>query len=401
VKAPLSPQPYDPRTSQTLTGNWAGLRTDLENLGLTFRLFYNQQAQQNFHGGLRQDHGRLSGSYDLQVELNFEKMGLFKGGGFFMEASGTWNEGINPSKVGALFNVNADACGDYPIFVKKWWFKQSLLDQKIELRLGLLETNKDLFDVGLYANHEDKDFLNQISIRNPTIPHRKGLGAFVKVKPVDWFYFQAAAVDAQSRPRRTGFDTAFHDEAWFIGMWEAGFTPAWPTERGPLPGRYRIGWWYDRTVKTIFRDTLDGALPVDQRGNDLGFYLGFDQMVWKENANSKDTQGLGLFARYGTSHGDVNKVNNVWEVGASYKGLIPARDQDVTALAVSEGILSEQYRHEQDARADRETVYEWYYALQLTPWCIVSPDVQVVTNPGGNKGTPDAFVGGVRVRIVF
>jgi porin len=393
--------PYSLWTSDTLTGDWGGARTQMEDFGLTFRLFYNQQAQQNFLGGLQHDHGRLSGSYDLQLEIDFQKMGLIPGSSFFMETSGTWGDGINPTKVGALFNVNADACGDYPIFVKKWWFKQTLFDRKAEFRLGEIQTNKDLFDVSLYANHEDKDFLNQASIRNPTIPHRTGIGAFAKVEPLDRFYLQAAAVDAQSVPRTTGFNTAFHDEAHFLGFWEAGFTPAWQTPRGPLPGRYRIGWWYNPTPKTVFEDTLDGRRQTEEQAGDLGLYLGFDQMIWKENDDPKDTQGLGLFARYGTSHRDVNKVNNAWEVGASYKGLLPLRDQDVMGLAVSQGILSKQFREECDEQADRETVYEWYYAIRVTPWCIFTPDLQVVTNPGGDRDAPDAFVGGFRIRIIF
>ena len=43
--------------------------------------------------------------------------------------------------------------------------------------------------------------------------------------------------------------------------------------------------------------------------------------------------------------------------------------------------------------------YEVYYALHLTPWCVISPDIQVITNPGGNKNARDALVGGVRVRL--
>ncbi|HVP11414.1 MAG TPA: carbohydrate porin [Phycisphaerae bacterium] len=393
--------PYSLWTTDRLTGDWGGARTKLEDAGLTFRLFYNQQAQQNFLGGLQHDHGRFTGSYDLQFEADFQKLGLVPGSSFFMETSGSYGDGINPTKVGALFNVNADASGDQSIYVKKWWFTQRLLKDKVEFRLGEIQTNKDLFDVSFYANHEDLHFLNQASIRNPTIPHRTGIGAFAKVEPVDWFYFQAAAVDAQSIPRTTGFNTAFHDEAHFLGFWEAGLMPTWQSGRGSLPGKYRIGWWYNPTPKMVFEDTLDGRRQPDEEAGDLGLYLGLDQMVWKENSDPMDKQGLGIFARYGTSHGDVNKVNNAWEVGASYKGLIPRRDQDVMGLAVSQGILSEKYRNECNEQADRETVYEWYYAIRLTPWCIFTPDLQVVTNPGGNRDAPDAFIGGFRIRIIF
>jgi porin len=398
--APLQ-LPYSIWTSDTLTGNWGGARTSLEDAGLTLRLFYNQQAQQNFLGGLQHDHGRFTGSYDLQLEADFQKLGLIPNSSFFMEASGAYGDGGNPTKVGALFNVNADASGDQSIYVKKWWFMQRLLNHKVEFRLGEIQTNKDLFDVSLYANHEDKHFLNQALIRNPTVPHRTGIGAFAKIEPMDLFYLQAAAVDAQSITRTTGFNTAFHDQAHFLGFWEAGFTPTWQAPRGPLLGRYRIGFWYNPTPKTVFEDALDGRRETEDEAGDLGLYLGFDQMIWKENSDPMDRQGLGILARYGTSHGDVNKVNNAWEVGASYMGLLPLRDQDVMGLAVTQGILSRKFREECDEQADRETVYEWYYAIRLTPWCIFTPDLQVVTNPGGDRDAPDAFVGGFRIRIIF
>jgi len=37
----------------------------------------------------------------------------------------------------------------------------------------------------------------------------------------------------------------------------------------------------------------------------------------------------------------------------------------------------------------------------VTPWCIISPDVQFITNPGGGKDGRDAIVGGIRVRVAF
>jgi porin len=168
-----------------------------------------------------------------------------------------------------------------------------------------------------------------------------------------------------------------------------------------MPGSYRAGFWYDPRYKREFKHTPDGE-PVDEfRGDDVGFYLGADQMVWKENDDPADTQGLGLFCRYGYAHRDINRVSDYWQAGASYKGLLPERNNDVFGFSVAQAILSSQYRHNVHAGADRETVYEWYYQIQLTPWCTISPDLQVVTNPGGDKDDRDAVVGGLRIRIIF
>lgn len=392
--------PHNIWANPTLTGDWSGARTELERLGIGVRLFYNQQYQQNFRGGLRNHHGeRLSGSYDLHAEADFGKMGFVEGLSFFIETKGGWSDGINPDKVGALYSVNADACDDHPIYVKKWWFKQMLWEGKLEFRLGVLETNKDLVDVSPYANHEDKDFLNVLSIRDVTIPHRTGMGAFTKLKTVDWLYVQAALVDAQSRPRRTGFDTAFHQDAWFTGYWELGLTPVWKTGLGKMLGRYRVGGWYDPTVKTPFAERV--RKKPDRRGGDSGLYVGLDQMVFREQSDPRDSQGLGLFSRLGMAHGDINRTSLYWSAGMSYQGLLPTRDRDVIGFAVAQAALSSQYHDHVNAKADRETVYEWYYSYYLSPWCIISPDFQVVTNPGGDTDDHDAIVGGIRIRLIF
>ncbi|MEE9271193.1 MAG: carbohydrate porin [Candidatus Krumholzibacteria bacterium] len=392
----------DNRASKYLTGDWGGARCELEDAGLSLRLFYNQQYQQNFRGGLETHNGhRLSGSYDFQIALDLEKMGLLEGGSFFIETKGHWSDGINPSKVGALFNVNDDAIGDHPVFINKWWYRQTFAGEKIDLRLGVLETTKDLIDVSPYAYDEDKNFFNALSIHNAAIPHRIGMGASLKIQPVDWWYLQIAAIDAQSRPRRTRFDTGFHGRALFLGFAEVGFTPQWQSAKGPMPGRYRVGGWYDPRPKTVFRNTLDGRRRTRQRGDDVGFYVGFDQLVWKENDDPKDTQGLGIYARYGHAHGDVNRVSDYWSAGMSWQGLFPTRDQDVLGLGVSQAILSSRFRREVHEQADRETVYELYCAIHLSPWLIISPDLQVITNPGGDKDDRDAIVGGIRVRVIF
>lgn len=385
-----------------LTGDWGGLRPELKEKGFRLTLSFQAQFQQNFRGGLETHNAdRQTGSYDLVPRLDFEKMGLIPNAGFYLKAKGNINQSIEDDVGTEFADPNSDAYDDEPIYVSKWWYWQRFLDDTIELRLGLLQTNKDLFDVSLYANHEDKHFLNKMSNFNATIPHVTGMGAFLKFMPTDWFYAQAAATDAQGKKKHTQFDTAFHGEDLYNGYWELGFTPRWESEKGPMPGRYRFGMWYASEREPVFHNRFNGRRTQDFEGDDVGFYLGFDQMLWKENDNPEDIQGLGMFARYGYAHRDVNLGSNYWSAGLSYTGLIPERDRDMSGFAVSQTTLSELYREHVNSDADRETVYEWYYKYFLTDWLILTPDVQVITNPGGEKGDRDAIVGGVRLRVIF
>lgn len=398
-------KPFDLCTASNFTGDWCGVRTELEKIGFTFELFHMEHYQWSYRGGKTTAGAHdYSGSYDLHPIIDLEKMKLVPGGLLFLEAQGAWGTGINPY-VGALFDPNADIRGAcYPIYLNKWWYRQFLADKKIELRVGVLETKKDdMFDISPYAFHEDRDFWNFEVLRDTTVPHRIGAGVFLKLKPVDWFYFQSAAIDAKNPPRTAEIHTAFENDPRYIGYWETGLTPKWNFGKGPMPGKYYIGWWYDGRDQTVFRGKApkgETYYPVNQTG-EMGYYLGFNQMIWKELTNPKDTQGLAFFSRYGADDRDVYKIQNYWELGLSCTGLVPTRDKDVTAFAFAQSILSKKYRQLLDRNADAETVFEWYYRIEVTPWCHITPDLQFIKQPGGDTTDRDAVIGGVRVRIIF
>jgi porin len=79
-----------------------------------------------------------------------------------------------------------------------------------------------------------------------------------------------------------------------------------------------------------------------------------------------------------------------------YRGLLPRRDDDLTALAVYYGAFSDRL---QDQRA--ETVVEANHRFQLAPWLYVTPDFQYVIRPGGRGDIDDAAVLGGEIGIDF
>lgn len=399
---------YDIMTTTRLTGDWGGLRSELDNLGIKFTPLMGFGYTQNFMGGNNTHNAHeIPGKIFWNVELDFGKMNLLPGGTFFFRAIQTWNNGIqgDTGSLGApYFSFASSGCKE--LEVDKWWWRQRLLNDRIEFRLGKILTIGDLIDHNKYAGNYMTQFMNRVFYTNPTIPGVKGLGAYVIAWPTDWLYMLTLAADpdtinTHNRHGTGGFDTAFHDSCHFFGAWEFGLLPNWIGEKGNYPGNYRFGLWYHPRSQTIFKNTLGGSLASNVRTGDWGWYFNMDQMLIKENDNSGDKQGLGGFLRYGLADGDVNRIEHFWSLGAQYEGLIPERDQDVLAFAVGQSIMSRQFRREINPLADRETVYELYYAIQVTPWCVITPDVQLITNPGGNKDARDALVGGLRFKVVF
>ncbi|MHC4697885.1 MAG: carbohydrate porin [Planctomycetota bacterium] len=400
VETEASHPPFD-LSYKYMTGDWGGVRTELEDVGVTFKIRLMNEFMVNMHGGKETKNGHdTAGSYDFNIYVDMEKLLDIKDATFWIRAKGTWggdDSDFDKEKIGGVFKTNQDVSAEEPIFVDKWHWQQFFFDKKLELRLGRHEPVKDLVDRGIVMGHEDKYFMNQALVRNATVPATKGLGVFVKWKFAESAYVSAAALDAHAKNRQTNFNTGFHDEDEYRFYGELGCKPKFDSRKGKLWGHYRIGTWYDPSEKKKFRNTLGGLREEHFESGDWGYYIGFDQMVWKENDDPKDKQGITIAGRYGHADGEVNEIEDFWAFAAQYEGIIPDRDEDILGIGVAQGILADEYERVRD-RVDRETVYEMYYSIKLTPWLWISPDLQYITNAGGNADDNDAFVAGLRIR---
>jgi porin len=392
----------------TLTGNWFGLKNGLREQGIEITTSATQIYQQDTHGGISTHRraGRYSGSYDAELEVDFEKLLGVEGGRLYMLTEGKWSKsgGINDPAVGSFFNVNGDGAPRRAIDVTELWYEQNFATQGIRLRAGKIDLTCGFehhscpvaFDCSAYANDERTQFLNGALINNPTIPFpENGLGAALHYGPDALWYASAGAADADADLRETGFDTTFDGDGHFFYIAETGITPLLGSTNGAMPGAYRVGLWYDPQPKAN-TDLAEGGKSYR---NDAGFYLTFDQMILKENTDAKDSQGLGTFFRYGNADGKRNDMINFWSTGFQYQGLLEGRDEDVLGAGFAHGTFSD--GASTTFTNDYESAVEIYYSAQITKWLVISPDFQYVTNPGGNRDISDATVIGTRIQMTF
>ncbi len=377
---------------ETLTDDWFGLGRELEDLGISLELELTQVYQVNLRGGLstHRRSGRYSGLYELELEVDTEKLFGLPGGTIAAEAEGGWSEGIDPPSVGSVFGVNYVAderC--MPIILSQLWYQQSLLEGSLRVRLGKQDPTS-WFDGNEYAGDETSQFLNSALVNNPTVPFPdEGLGIAAHLRPISWWYVAAGVFDAHAVDSQTGFNTAFHGPCDFFMIAETGISADVPLGEADLPGAYRVGLWYDPQSK----DRLDGR---GSKRDDVGFYFSADQVIWS-SGDDEDHRNVGLFARFGLADGDVNEVKSFWSVGTACRGLIPTRADDVLGFGVAQGRLSGRAGF----TTSHETAMELYYNASVTPWLSVSPSMQYVFNPGGDRDVSDAVVAGVRVHLSF
>ncbi|KAA0223010.1 MAG: hypothetical protein EDS66_03880 [Planctomycetota bacterium] len=389
------PQAFADPAGATATGDWGGWRRDLKSAGVDFQLYYNQQFQAVLKGGRTTDGSpRGSASFDLILILDLEKLSAMPETEALIHAQQNCGLGVN-AYVDGLTQVNDDADGHVDLHVGQAWVRKHFLDRRVSLTVGFLDF-QTIVDRNAVANSEDKQFLHQMLDNNPLIPLNIGLGAALSLKPIPQYTFIAGAGDAESILYKPGFSTALHDDSAFFAYLEHEITLTLPSARGSLPGSWRVGLVYDPRDKNVL---LDEDEKPRTRTDDYGYYVSADQRVFREQAGSE--QGLSIFGRYGYRDSRLNRTNTFWSAGVSYRGLIPGRDNDVAAFGFAAQTSSAQYRRFVNETAGTEAVYELYYAIELTPWCVLTPDVQYVHNPGAIDGVGHAVTAGVRLRLSF
>ncbi len=398
VPAPLAagdsndvPAFEDTRYEATLTHGFWGLGAALADRGIDVTLGTTNVYQANVRHGLgtRQKSGRLTGSYDLIMAADLEKLAGLENLELFVHGEGGWpDHGINETMVGGFSNVNNDDRGHRSLDVTEALLEYGLWDGKVTMWVGKMDF-AGIFDTSEYANDESSQFLNYSLVNNPILPLLDYyLGIAARVRLTDTWYVSAGAGDAQGDSRETGLRTCFCGEDYFFYALETGVH----VEPLSLPGNYRTGVWYDPQPKCC-------TDSEEESRDDLGVYLSLDQLLFKESSDPEDTQGLATFARYGYADGKRNDLTGFWSVGLQYQGLLDTRDDDVIGLGFAQGTFTD--NTSAPFTADSEKALELYYSIAATPWMSLAPDVQYVRHPGGDRSVTDAVVVGVRAQIAF
>lgn len=397
AEPPAAPPKYDRALSldsRTLTGDWNGRRPAWQERGLTINAFFNDTYGWVLGGGLDTEGvGRNGASTDILISADLDKLKLIRNADALLHLQANWDASINP-RVGALQQVFDDTDGSIGGHVAQFWYRHHFFDHRVSLMVGYLDY-QTIVDRNAYANSEDKQFMNQSLDNNPLVPLKIGMGAALTIRPVTWYTLILGVADGEAVPYSGGISKAFHGPAWFTGYLENDFTVKLPSPRGPLPGNYRLGFLYDPVPRARFPR---GKYDQDLR-DDVGFYASLDQMVYRENAETE--QGLGVFLRFAYRSPESNRIARFWSGGLSYRGLVPGRDADELGLGFSLERSGDPYRKRINREFTDETVYELYYAIQVTKWLVVTPDLQYVDNPGATGTISHALVGGFRVRVSF
>jgi len=431
-----NPKPVPPGWFQQdgITGDWMGARTTLADHGVEFFGGYSVEVWGNTAGGV--DTGAVyTGLLDFGIDLDLEKAVGWSGAS--VSTTWLWLSGRDASEdLAGNFLTISNIAGFNTLRMFELWFQQTLLDEKISLRVGQLSADSE-FLISDYAGLFINGTFGWPAVAYMNLPEggpgypMGTLGTRLALHPVDWFTYQVAAfqgnVFAQD-VNRHGFRWRLDAETGYTFMNEAQVRWNQRDEETGLAGQFKAGAWFQSG------SSADALADSTASGN-YGFYAIVDQMLFREpdvevpaatglskdgksvvdskggkNFKSavsyeKSAQGLGWFGRIAFTKSDRNFVNFYFDTGLSYRGLIPGRDDDTVGLAFGYAQLSEGARsalqEEGSSPTGAEMVVELTYQAQLTKWLSVQPDLQYIINPGGTTNIENAFVIGGRASVVF
>ncbi|MDM8006854.1 MAG: carbohydrate porin, partial [Phycisphaerae bacterium] len=390
-----------------LTGDWGGARTQLAEKGVLFELDVTQILQGNAHGGKDTNNAfRYSGSADYYIKLDTARMGLWPGGLFAFHGETKIGDNVNP-KVGSLMAPNFQGLLPVPgepgtTTLSEFYFAQALSEQFV-LIMGKLD-GTSLADANAFTGNQRTQFMNVAFKANPVLfygtPYTTMVAGAVW-RPTKWLDVITAVTDndQDGAATMTGFNTAFHGRDWYTATQEYDFTwkPFGKT------GHQRLGWFW--TSRDFAELSGDGRIQfprglsladIETSPDTWGIYYNFDQYLFTEADDPE--QGIGVFGRFGYG-GEPNIFEQFYSFGVSGKGSIPARDRDTWGIGYYHANISDKI--DPAFGLSSEQGVEAYYNIEITPWCHISPDLQVIVDPGGSSRNDVAMVYGLRMQMTF
>lgn len=409
-----------------LLGELGGLRTRLEDKGVSFGLQELAEVFGNATGGVRQG-AIFEGALLMSLAVDTEKLISFPGGKINVSAYQIHGSGLSGNNLGNL-NVISSIEAPRSTRLFELWYEQSLANGKVSVRVGQQAADQEFI-----ATQYGALFLNA-GFGWPTLPALDlpsggpayplaTPGVRVKLLPTEQMSVLAGVYNGDPSDNRAG--TSFRLNKGVFAIGEVQYALNGGEGATGLPGIYKIGGWYNSNNFADQRFGYDGLSLADPDGvgeprlrrNNWSLYAVADQLIYRE-PGTKD-QGIGVFARAMGAPGDRNAVNVFLNAGAAYKGIVPGRVNDTLGLGVGYARISDT-ASKLDADTIRfsgsllpirrsETVLELTYQAVVAPWLTVQPDFQYVFNPGGSvpsqrapsRAVGDAAVLGLRTTIVF
>jgi porin len=408
-------------TSPTLTGDWLGYRSRLQESGVTFA---GRVTQFGFgiDGGINTplppmlplgqgDTFKYTGRGEYDLIFDLEKFGGLPHGSLLVRAEHWYGEFGNVSlSTGALTPAVFPALlPPRPFDPGVPYITNFLVTQPLSEELVLFAGKKDVLggaDQDIFAGGDGtSQFVNQAFIANPAFLLALPYTGFTAgaVMPREWGKVSTFIYDPKNRTADFFNVDDLFAEGIIVGA-EVGVD----TNFLSLPGEHHVGgiWKHVDMTDLAFAAPPPSEYPEPvvpgfaTRPDSYTFYYGFDQFLVQYS--DKPQQGWGLFGRASISDGNPTPLRYFLSAGLGGNSPVRTEKGDTFGLgwyyvgATDEfGPAPRQLLDPQDGSG-----VELFYNFQVTKWMNVTPDVQFVS-PGSRAIADDAVIYGLRVNLTL
>lgn len=368
------------------TGKWFGARPLFEDHGVTVNssLLYSPFVKTG-GGAYGEGSGKGYSLFNLSVTVDTEKAGGWKGGTFYALYQKKTGYGLSGSNGnGAMGDIMGFDGWDWRQMnqISEAWYQQKLFNNKLRLKVGKQDANTDFCFLNSGWNFMNTAFSINPTVLIPTYPDQS-FGFVAEINPKEWLSIKNGTYSRYNVP---------------FNISEIEVRP----KIKKLPGRYMLGAWElsDSNGMSVNGGIYpDGTVYTNDFHRNFGTYIGFEQMVYKEQKdNDNDLQGLVVFGQAGMSPSNRNDMSKYVGGGLQYTGPFKNRDKDILGVAVGSGNFASRLA-DITSQIGSETAIETFYRIQLTPWFYLQPDVQYIMNPGGQYASSVAI--GLRSVVTF
>ncbi|MFA5958537.1 carbohydrate porin [Hyphomicrobium sp.] len=375
------------------------VRASLAASGVKYGVNYNGEYYDVTSGGLSRG-STYNGLIETYVDLDLEKIMGWKGA--TIHANAFYVHGDGPTaKTGSIFAVS-NLEGFETVRLDELWLEQSLLDDKVKVKVGSIAADTMFFISDTAAVFLNGTFGWPGILASNTIQGGPGypltsMGAVVTFTPNDKLTLMGAVFNGSpadpfaedpQKDNPHGTDFRFGDGELMI------LEGAYKYNIG-LEGTVKFGGWKQfNAPEGVYSDFRSG----NGVNNDYGIYGIIDQQIWKGDGDKTIT----AFGRISGSPTDRSPMDFYFDTGVLFAGFVPGRAKDTFGAAYGYGQISSDLVDTDPSELKTfESVLELNYVAQIANGITLAPDFQYFWNPGAVAEVDHAAVWGSRLKISY
>jgi porin len=386
----------------TLTGDRFGVRPWLADHGIKVQPRITSFYEEGFGG--KKNNLEFGGKADLQITLNGEKMGLWKGLNLVSHLE--YNFGHSPNEQmrtllpqnTALFLPGINGANRFDI-------SSLYLLQKIGKNKVLMAGKINMVDVASGStfmggagieNFEHIAFVAPPSGLIP--PYLFGALFSIKTQPMNYTFM---IFDPVSAVNKSGLETPFKKGITFFGSVER------PVKFGDKTGAHSLKAVYSTqhglNLTNLSDVILQPELQNDKMPKKSRYYFGYSFHQHLVQSREDTSKGWGIFGNIGISDGNPTPLDWSFVIGLGGNSLFKGRKEDQWGIGYFHYSITNSLRNAAavfNRTLENESGAEVFYNYQLVKWFNIGVNAKLI-NPAFNfeNSKQDSYFLGLRTSI--